>query len=264
MDPKYSKVNDAYKRAIEYTNMLWNNQLIDPDWPTLDVAAQNKRFEQGITGIRPEFVGWMPGAEDALRKVNDNARLSYMVGIVENAGDKVVGGSYSTGFWGVWAVMASTEEPQKVIDVLDYMLSDNFWETVVYGIEGISWEPDADGNKVAIPDQGVGGGRAILRRNNAPDFFVGLSTPVEHRERIERLIGVCIDQAVFSMDEGFRPAVMDDPAFIDAEKERKTAVSKMIVGDLPLSDYDAMLDAWYQAGGELYVQQMNEGIKAAN
>jgi putative aldouronate transport system substrate-binding protein len=158
--------------------------------------------------------------------------------------------------------MNSTKEPQKVVDVLNFMLSDDFWEIVMYGVEGVAWEYDGAGNKIAIPDHGFAGGRAILRRNNAPGFFVGTDTPVDTRERVINLIGVCINQAIFSMDEGFRPAILDDPTFIDAEKERKTSISKIIVGDMPLADYDSVLDKWYQAGGQAYIEQMNEGIKA--
>jgi hypothetical protein len=65
------------------------------------------------------------------------------------------------------------------------------------------------------------------------------------------------------MDAGYRPAVSDDPVFIDAQKEYKVAISKMIVGDLPVDAYDAELQKWYDAGGQLYIEQINEGIAAA-
>jgi putative aldouronate transport system substrate-binding protein len=265
MDLRYSKKNPAMKDALAYTNMLWKNRLIDPDWPTLNSNAQNERFAQGITGVKPEFAGWLPDFEaNYVQKTTPNARLSYIIGLVQKEGDKVRGGSFSTGFWGQWCIMNTAKDPQKIVDVLDYMLSDNFWDTVNYGVEGYAWQYDANRNRVAIPGSEYAAGRAILRRNNAPEFFVGVNTPVANRSRIVNLINICIGQAVFSKDGGFRPAVADDPTFIDADKAYRVAVSKIIAGDLPVSAYDAELDKWYRAGGEQYIRQMNAGIEAGN
>jgi putative aldouronate transport system substrate-binding protein len=264
MDLRYSKKNPAMKDALAYTNMLWKNRLIDPDWPTVNTIAQNQRFEQGITGVRPEFAGWMPDAETTMQRITPNAKLSYLVGFVQNEGDRVQGGAFSTGFWGQWSIMNTAREPQKIVDVLDYMLSDNFWDTVNYGIEGYAWQYDANRNRIAVPNSVYLAGRALLRRHNAPEFFVGVTTPVANRARVVDLINVCIGQAVFSMDGGFRPAVADDPAFIDAGKAYNVAVSKIIAGELPVSAYDAELDKWYRAGGEQYIRQMNAGIAAGN
>jgi putative aldouronate transport system substrate-binding protein len=98
MDLRYSKKNPAMKDALAYTNMLWKNRLIDPDWPMINTtAAQNERFGQGITGLKPEFVGWLPDYEvNYVRKSTPDATLSYVVGLVKNEGDRVQGGLYST------------------------------------------------------------------------------------------------------------------------------------------------------------------------
>ena len=42
----------------------------------------------------------------------------------------------------------------------------------------------------------------------------------------------------------------------------KVQISKIIVGELPVSDWDKILADWYKAGGETYVQQMQEYIKS--
>ncbi|GHT59564.1 lipoprotein LipO [Spirochaetia bacterium] len=264
MDLGYSKKNPAMKNALTYMNMLYKNRLIDPDWATLNNDAYSQRFDQGITGVRSEFAGWMPDTETRIKNAAPNAKLSYIVGLVQKEGDKVQGGSFSTGFWGQWAIMKSAKEPQKIVDVLDYMLSDNFWETVNYGIEGYAWQYDANRNRIAVPGSVYNAGRQILRRNNAPEFFVGVSTAVADRSRVVNLINTCIAQAVFSKDGGFRPAVADDPKYIDADKAYKVAISKIISGDLPVSAYDAELEKWYSAGGEQYIRQMNAGIQAGN
>ena len=263
MNLQYSKKSNNFKEALAYMADLWSNRLVDPDWPTINTDTQNQRYSQGITGVRPEFAGWMPGMQTTINDVNPDAILEYIVAIVRDENDKGQGGSFSTGFWGEWCIMNSAKNPQKIVDVIDYMLSDDFWPTVNYGLEGIAWNYDAANNRIAIADSGYNGGRAIVRRNNAPEFFVGLTTAVEDRERIINLINTCIDQSIFSMDAGFRPATADDPVFIDANREYNIAISKIIVGDLPLEAYDEELNKWYAAGGQKWIEEMNEGISAA-
>ncbi len=257
-----SKKSDNYKRALEYTAMLWKNRLIDPDWPTLTTDVMSQRVKQGITGMRGEFAGWMAQTERDMQAINPNAALEYITAVVENTGDTARGGSFSTGFWGQWAIMNSAKEPQRIVDMLDFMLSDGGWETVKYGVQGVTCNKDASGNLVATDKyKDYAFGRAILRRNDDPGFFITLDVSPENRVRLDKLIGICIDQAVFSKDEGFRPAIASDPAYLDADKALNTAISKIIAGDLKVSDWDAALDKWYQSGGETYVKQMNEGIE---
>jgi putative aldouronate transport system substrate-binding protein len=55
----------------------------------------------------------------------------------------------------------------------------------------------------------------------------------------------------------------DNPEFIDySQKTYAQTISKIIVGELPVSAYDELLEGWYENGGEEYVQQMNEYIKS--
>lgn len=261
MDPTYSEKNDTFQKALTYMNELWEKKYIDPDWPTLNQDAMLNRFYQGKIGVIPEFSGWLPDKEALVKANNPNAELAYIVGIVDKEGDKVQGGGYSTGMAGVWGITTAAKNPQKIVDVLDYMLSDDFWDTTMNGVEGVAWNYDKDKNKIAVPNSNYLAGRNIVRRNNSPEFFVGVNTPVADRERITNLINTCIDQAVFSLDEGYRPEIADDPAYIDADKERNTVISKIIAGDLPVDKYDDALKKWYKAGGETFVKQINAHIE---
>jgi putative aldouronate transport system substrate-binding protein len=262
MDLTYSRTDSSYKEALAYMADLWERGLIDPDWPTLNTDAQRLRFDQGIEGVQAEFAGWMPDVEKRVKENNPDGKCSYIVSIVKEDGTTGRGGAFSTGFWGEFCVMATAENPQKIVDVLDYMLSDDFWMTTNYGIEGQAWNFDTDGNRIAVPENNHTAGRAVMRRNNAPEFFVGLNTAVADRDRVVDLINICIDQAVFSQDAGFRPATASDPTYIDTNKELAVVVSQIIVGDLPVDAYDEALEAWYAGGGQQYIEEMNAGIKA--
>ncbi len=260
MDLKYSREHDNFKQALEYTRMLWEEGLIDPDWPVTKRETSNERFKQGITGVYGEFAGHMNGFLTVMQPVNENVEINYITGVKDENG-KVEGGSFGTGFWGLWSITRAAEKPERIVQVFDWMLSDDGWETVKYGVEGVSFTV-TDNKKVEIPDHGYGWGRAILRRNDDPGFFIGLGTPVDLRPKLERWIAACIEQSVFSKDMGFRPPAADKPEYIDYQKTLNQTISKIIVGDLPVSAYDQALADWYRNGGEEYVQQMSDHIES--
>jgi putative aldouronate transport system substrate-binding protein len=261
MDLKFSQNHDNYKKALRFANMMWKEKLVDPDWPTLTYATAQDREVKGMYGMRGEFAGWLVSSQQKLQAFVPDAKYSYITGI-ENEGGTVVGGSFSTGTWGLWTIMSSAEQPEKIVGMLDYALSDAYWDTVAFGPEGLTWN-DEGGVKVPTdlyPDHKYG--RQFVRRNNAPGFFITLNMSNENRARLDRLIGICIDQAVFSKSEGYRPPAADMQSLIDAETELNKTISKIIVGQLPVDAWDESLAEWYAAGGDQYVKEMNDHINS--
>ena len=68
MDLQYSRTNDAFKKALAWTAEQYKLGTIDPDWATIDRNAEFDRFQQGVTGILDEFVGWMTDKESMCRQ----------------------------------------------------------------------------------------------------------------------------------------------------------------------------------------------------
>lgn len=263
MDLKYSTTNDAYKKALAWTQEQYALGTIDPDWATLDAAAMADRFFQGITGIHGQFIGWMSDDEGRVRLNNPNAELSYIVYVVEEEGQKTEGGAYSTGLWGAWSIFKTAEQPERILDFLNALMSDEWWTTVKYGMEGDRWEYNADGNVVATEEFGTiayNAPRQILRRNNDPGFFISLALDVEKRLHVEELLAIAIGQAVFPLDNNYRPAVSDDMEFIDYQTNMNVQISKIIAGERPVEDWDEILEGWYNAGGDSYVAEMQAYI----
>jgi len=261
MNLQYSREHDNYKKALEFTHMLWKEGLIDPDWPVTRRDISIERYKQGINGVIAEFAGWVTNYLNDMLPINPDVELTYITGVKDDNG-KVEGGSFGTGFWGLWSITTSAKKPERIIQVFDWMLSDDGWDTVNYGPEGVTYKLEGDKKVATDLYSKYSWGRNILRRNDDPGFFVPLNTPEDLKPKLEQWIGTCIEQAVFSKDRGYRPPAADKPEFIDYQKTYNQTISKIIVGELPVSAYDEALEGWYKNGGEEYVQQMNEFIKS--
>ena len=102
--------------------------------------------------------------------------------------------------------------------------------------------------------------RQIVRRNNDPGFFISLDLELDKRLHMEELLGICIREAVFPLDDDYRPAVSDDPTFIAYNNYLAAQITKIIVGARPVDDWDEILEGWYAAGGDSYVSEMQAYI----
>jgi putative aldouronate transport system substrate-binding protein len=263
MDPTYSREQDNYKQALEFTRDLWKKGYIDPDWPVTKRETSKERFEQGTNGVIGEFAGWVADYYADMKPISPDAELTYITGVQDDNG-KVEGGAFGTGFWGFWAITVSAKNPQRIVDVFDWMLSDEGWDTVNYGPRGVTYNESNGKKEPTDLYPKYSWGRAIMRRNDDSSFFIPLSTSEEMQPKLNKWISTCMDQATaFSLDRGYRPAEADDPVYIDFQKTKNQAVSRIIVGERPISDWDQVLDDWYKNGGEEYVKQMNKFIEEA-
>ncbi len=146
--------------------------------------------------------------------------------------------------------------------VFDWLLGDDGWAVTKYGVEGVTYNV-VDGEKVATEEfNNFTWGPASMRRNNDPEFFTKINMPAQFRKPVMGWIDTAIKAEVPSVDFGYRPPAADEPAFIDYDKQMAEALAQIIIGARPVSDWDTVLDGWYAAGGDKYMEQMNEYIRS--
>lgn len=263
MDPSLELGNENYKAALQFTQDLWTAGYILPDWPILKSGDDGQRLYAGEAGCNIVFGGHVAIRETETKKLNPDAEMTYLAGISNSEGE-LLGSSNGAGIWGGWAVTSVCENKQRVVDLFDWLLSDEGWRIINYGEEGLTYNMEGD-TPVVIPEaykelKNNSWGQIFVRRCDDPTFFLDLSLPQEELDTASEWIQISMDTVVFSKDMGFRPAIADDAAFIEAENKRKEIVTKIIMGELPVDDYDAALTDWYAKGGQTYVEQMNEYI----
>jgi len=258
----YSRVHDNMKKALEYNRMLWEKGYVDPNWPTNTSTERNNRIFTGKAGMRDSFGGhvygtWLP----PVQKNFPTATATYITGIRNDKGE-LHGAGFGLGVLYLNAVLTAGKE-EAAVKYFDFMLSDEGFDMLKFGLEGLHFKKEGD--KRVFTDEYVKNYAwrtylATARRYNDPSFFMEQSTPKDQLDVMMKWVNTCIDAVVFSADRGYQPAAAREQSFIDYRTVMNQTISKIIAGQLPVSEWDKVLDGWYKAGGERYLKEVNDYI----
>jgi len=259
MTPMYDKNSDVYKKVLAYTQMAFKEGLVDPDSAVIDRNASIDRFKQGITGIRYEFAGNAPGAEKQGKELNPDTEISYI--FIQDEQGQLKGVSYGTAIFGVWGVTNKAKHPERALQVLDWLLSDEGFEMVKYGVEGVEYNME-NGQRKYIDGVSAPWRKAIVRRANDGDFFIDAKLDQAIRDKVKVWVDRSIETVAFSLDQGYIPPAAKEPEYMDFKLIWDETITKIMIGELPVGEFDNLLAQWYEKGGQEYVEQMNEYIKS--
>lgn len=276
VDLKYSKEYDYYKQYLTFINKCWEAGIVEPDAFAIDYAVALERDDQGRYGIRHGYPGNMPiGPEEGSGK-----EYVYCPGVVID-GDPIgtyTYGTTSTGVWYYYAISSTCEHPEKVLELFDYVLSDEQWVNLNgKSLINVGFTKDAEGNydysmteQIAAKDKENGTDLAntrlinmFLRRSDGVEFFIDKSFTPEQQKRIADLIQVTFDLHWDSKGIGYQPTIVTDPVYIEYKNYMIQEEAKIITGDKPVEYWDELLDGFYKAGYDKYKEDMIAYIESA-
>ena len=264
---RFSKEYDNYKKYLAFANKCWEAGVIDPDAFAIDRNGAEERRLVSTTGVFSAYPGNMNV------QIDDNCDHTYVYvpGVVEKEGDTYAYGAFGTGVYWYWGVSSTCEHPEKVLEVFDYILSDEQWTNLNAGsLEGVGFDIKADGNydfakTETLKAQGLDSNnpiKLIMRRSDGPEFFISKSLPIELQNRLSELIGLSFKYYKAPVDKGFVPEITKDPTFIEYMNFVVQAETKIITGEEPVDYWDEVVDGWYAAGGEQYIQEVLDYIES--
>lgn len=262
MNLMYSRTKPNMKDSLAYMNRIYEAGYMNDDAVIADRSRIYDEFLQGQFGMFNEFGGNAAGYDAEVQEFTPDGDVDYLVGIKNDDG-VVQGGSYGTGVWGYYTVSSTSEHPQKVVDLFDWAFGDG-WDRIKWGYEGVTYEDTDEGRvKFAVPrtadEQKMDWWNVFVRRANDAEFFVTGRAPENQDEAIAN-IEAALEAFVVSMDLGYVPSAALEQRFIEADDALYETIGKIVIGQLPVSAYDAALDNWYENGGEEYVAEMQEYI----
>ena len=262
MSLKYSKTHSNFKDYLTFVNKCWEAGVIDPDAFSIDLTVSTERWDSGMYGLTERFAGHKTVVPVEGQPWTD----TYIPGIVSKEGDSYGYPNFSTGIWYFWAIPATCERPDKVLEFFDYILSDEQWTNLsTKGVEGVTFEIDENGVYDFTLSEGVESKDkapldSIVRRSDGAEFFINKAYSAEVQAELKEYIDMAVENYIPALDRGYTPEIASDPVFIEYNNYMNDEINKIIIGEKPVEYWDEVLDGWYKAGGEEYVADMQAYI----
>ena len=268
MKAMYDRESDTYPELLSFVADCWNKGIIDPNAPLNKSSAEAlTRMNEGSVGIVKDFAGNLPVQLKNIQEVNPDAELTYL--FVKDKDGEGKGDAYGGGYWFLNAItVAAKGKEQKIVDMLDYLLSDDGWRLLQYGPENVTWH--YEGSNIVVDREAYEDLIAPVRNNFTPvrraddaNFFLPVYYDADQADLIEscrKWVQMSIDTAVPSLDSGYVPKAADNPSFIDYNNKLMNTATKVILGNATVDEYKQVLNDWYNNGGTEYVEEMNTWI----
>lgn len=271
-------ISEPRQQFIELLAELYQQNAITRDFATLDWNATNKEFYSGKAGI---FIGTPRGMvqanSDSLLALDPEAKFTFMA--PAEAPDGSQGLASSSGFVGFMTISAEAgKDPDKVRRILDIMEvgrafipveemnSDNAAYDWVMGGVGIGYDM-VDGEVVVNQD--------AVKQGVRPTTYLldDVPWPENEADKVYKYANPILNDVVQQMLEVHgQSRYYGSPHFsvISETQISKGAElsqfllgeqSKMITGQRPISDWDAMVEEWKAKGGADWIKEVNEGTQ---
>ena len=255
-------VHPGTKEAIRYFRRLFQEGLVDPEFPImtrpqwLDKQRQdtygtlwwwNTHLDEGYSQWWTEFKRGVPHAE-----------VSFIPPAPDPQGRRRMPGQGVKGYSPGLIIFSHAEHPEKAIQLVDYLATDEGAALAAFGLPGVHWE-EGDNRVISkidtAEDQAAAGNYIFswfFRRDN-----MMVTSPLVFENRAAYL------------DYVQRPIIEDRVA---AEGEYRAGLGGLegsrllrmqIEPDIDLdAEWDAYVEEWYASGGQAITDQKNALWKA--
>ena len=254
----YSGILPEMKQALEYLAGLFANGWIDPEWPLNKNANSNEKIANGKVGLYAALWHETRGAMLTNKNNDPNAewiRLEYPVGPEGKSGGK---GPETVAGYNV--VPVSSNKADIVIQVLDFLIQEEHYKTLNFGFEGEVYEI-VDGEMVTNFDEhNKHIYRQTLHQLVEPPYGEVLKTRHDSLGKEFNLVD--------NVEFGHRNLIESDflgtatPAMgkylTNLTKLEEEYFTKIIMGTIPVDDFDKFVAEWKRTGGDEIAKEVNE------
>lgn len=259
----YSPATDNMKQAVTFLNKLYKEKLLDNEFMTLSKKQWEERGASGIVGVQSYTAERTDFFTAIYTKTNPDAK---MIPILPpkgpdgqrhtRGGDSLLSASYST------AVSSQTKYGKEIVQLFNYIFSDEGRELFSYGIENDTYTK-TDGQP-KYTDK-------IFQDDNITKYAIfGRRIPVWPLDTSEQLLANTLENEAIKMNSPFvdpgTPILTFTAAQTDELNKYQTSVNdkkdayllKFITGDEPLSNWDKYISDLNAAGLDKYIQIYND------
>lgn len=206
-DYQYGPLTEGYKDAIRYARTLFEEGLLDPEYlnednDTIHEKAVNDKNMMWLTmwfttpGAISRELNWDKTYTVTLTPSNPKYGVAY-----EN---RTATNEVELNNWSVAVINSKVADPEAITKFVDYQFEDDVIRLITWGIEGETYELDADGNPKFVNE--------IL---NAPDpWTAGDKWGMRMSKNFRPGLQIAADTAAYVN------AAPDDSVYVDGEVKR--------------------------------------------
>lgn len=266
---KMEEQNDEWKALLTFLNKAYEEGVFDKNFAT-NVGSDIEELVEG------NKIGWEiagPGAikqrEEALKKIDEHAEFEMIP--YPPKGPNGDSGLLVTVQGRAKLVLNADMEEEKIyriLEWLDWWITDEGTVVMKDGPEGVIWEENDDG-EIVLTEKGEEYEEKInllnswLFRANDDNFNIHGWTPEE--EQYDAEFQKAVDQypSVWT-DEG-DPYTINSPTFQERSKDLAAdfneGISNIIVGRKPIDYIDEVIERWKADGGAKMIEEVNEAYQ---
>lgn len=258
-------MTDEYMNTMNYVKKLYDEQLINLDFPLTSKEVQRDRFIRGEAGV---LIGSMTDVQRLsieARAMNPNADFTLVNRIKGPYGYKVWSIPNFNGLYLFSKKMIPTEQDLKVaLGFFDRTMDRDVANLMMYGLEGRHYK--TENGKVILPEE-----TSQLRVNEVNPLYslmiADISNPnlmdVAQKEHLTQIAEqLSKDNEAFLVDD---PTVrLSSPTYDEKSAELSTIISdatyNYILGRIDAEGFQQEIERWKQSGGQTVIREFEEAL----
>lgn len=269
---------DSFRDFLVWLNNLYAEGLVDPDF----VLGMGHQSQEKMMAGRVVIMNFNTGSElldqtiTGLEANFPHAVLEIIPPLAGPAGQFAVGMMNDIG--GVNVITTAAEQPERILEILDFLASEEGYILARYGIEGVHYEVDANGEFVRneeqiAADEAINPGiwsrsfhhiRMLLDYAYTDPALIGPPVPRYYMlgPAMQELLALPQARQFFNHHFTSQNARDFGPAVADVSEQWFIA---FVTGERdPIADWDEYIEALRDAGYFLIEDDLNEWMSNIN
>jgi ABC-type glycerol-3-phosphate transport system substrate-binding protein len=252
------------KDAIVYLNKLFQEGILDQEWMLTKSQAWQDKIFTGKVGFMAASYQQMINFTEAKIKANDPAcELQVVDGVTGPTGLNVR--PMQKGFYMVSSISKDVTRPEKILEFIDFLMTDEGDIMIQNGLEGLTYTKSADGSIVrdeeAIKNYGMEGGHKF--RQIMQSTKINVLPKDDPRSAGLTEMAQILYEGPFYPAPTLQPSSLKEVATIQGADYVMNSVAQIVIteGD-PAAEWDAFIENWKKTGGDKLIQEINELYEA--
>ena len=244
----FAPATEGYKEFLMFMNTLYEEELLDPEYLTLDSNVYEQRVANDQNLIMCDWVGNDVRYNDWGREINPDFNVVTMVPPTGPNGDYAIGHTalYTQG----WVIPASTAERDdfdRILEFIDWFYTDEAALITSFGVEGVSFEYADNGSVVWLdPNNNNNESYGVYNNCLTPRYHADVQTadwPEYSRTVYQEMAELGVVPPVLPGVKMTADEQEYANQYISALSDyRWTQAAKFVNGEISFDEYDAFLE----------------------